>query len=112
MLPALARTPRRRTGGPGRRTRPGGARLVERPHLPRVERAPAARNEARVGERPDPRAHQPADGVADRLEHPADLAVAPLVDDDAQHARRDRPDDRRSGRSVVELDALTQPSEG
>ena len=53
-----------------------------------------------VGERADPGAHQPAHRVADRLAHPAHLAVAALVDDDAQHPGRDQrpPWPARSGR--------------
>ena len=48
------------------------------------------------------------DGVA----HAADLAVAALVDDEAQDAGREHADLGGCGRAVVELDALAQRPQG
>ena len=51
-------------------------------------------------------------GMADRLAHAPHLAVAALVDREAQQRRRRRSDDLgRRGEAVVELDALAQPAQ-
>ena len=57
-----------------------------------------ARGERRVGQGADARAHQPADLVADGLAHAPDLAVAALVDDDAEDPGRDHAHPGRRGR--------------
>ena len=49
-------------------------------------------------------------GMADGLAHPPDLAVAALVDRDAQHPRARLGHLRRRRRAVVELDAVAQPA--
>ena len=70
---------------PGARRR---RRRLQRPHLVRGERPPlprrqrAGRRAARCGSAPA------ADRVADRLAHAPHLAVAALVDGEAQHVRR------------------------
>ena len=51
-------------------------------------------------------------GWPDGLAHAADLAVAALVDDDAQHAGREHADLGGRGGAVVELDALAQRPQG
>ena len=86
---------------PGRRpSRCTGGGRGQGPHLVERERAPLPRGQAGVAHRADPGAHQAADRVADRLAHAPDLAVAPLVDDDAQHPGASDADRRpaRSGR--------------
>ena len=52
------------------------------------------------------------DRVADGLAHPADLAVAALVDRDPQHAGTRLRHLRRRRRPVVELDAVAQAAHG
>ena len=49
-------------------------------------------------------------GMADRLAHAPHLAVAALVDRDAQEAGVEQRDLGRRGAAVVELDALAQPA--
>ena len=51
-------------------------------------------------------------GWPDGLAHPADLAVAALVDHDAQHPGAHHPDRGRRGQAVVELHPLAQPAQG
>ena len=67
--------------------------------------------EAAVAQRADARAHQPRHGMADRLAHPPHLAVATLVDRDAQHAGTGLGDVGRGRESIVQLDALAQPAD-
>jgi hypothetical protein len=50
-----------------------------------------------------------ADPVADRLEHPLHLAVAPLVEHELDLRRRERAHARRRGDPVLEHDALGEP---
>ena len=77
--PARASSAGRRATGAGR----GG----QGPDLGRLQGAPLPGRQARVAHRPDAGAHEAPHRMADGLAHAADLAVAPLVDDDAQHAR-------------------------
>ena len=103
---------------PGRRRRWPGA--VGRGPAPaaraRTSAGSSARHcpgrEAAVGERADPGAHQAAHGVAHGLAHAPDLAVAALVDDDAQHPGGDHAHRGRRGHAVVEVDALAQAAQG
>src|SRR5438105_2385824 len=62
---------------------------IQRLNFCRTEGPPLSRREPVVAERPEAGPDEAADGVADRLAHPPDLAVAALVDHDLQ---------RRSGR--------------
>ncbi len=47
--------------------------------------------------------------MADRLEHPLDLVVAALVEDELDAAAAEAARPRRRGEAVVELDAVAQP---
>ena len=72
----------------------------------RARQRPGA--QIRVPHGADPGAHEAPHRMADGLAHAADLAVAALVDHDAQHARRQHAHLGRRGRAVVELHALAQ----
>ena len=76
----------RRSTGAKRTAAPQRRRLGETAELVRREVAPRARLQAAVLDRADPRPHQSRHRMADRLAHPADLAIAALVDRDPQHA--------------------------
>ena len=109
--------PRRARSGGGHGARQASRRpvaryrgLAERPDLVVRELPPRARLEPAVGERADAHPHEPLHRVADGLAHPADLAVAALVDGDAQHARSGWRDLGRRGEAVVELDAVAEPA--
>src|SRR5436190_14017219 len=80
---------------------------VERPDFRRAERAPLTRGEPVVVQRAESGPDEAADGVADRLAHPADLAVAALVDHDLQRRagrrRLGQAGPGRGGPAVVEV---------
>ena len=61
--------------------------------------------------RTDARAHESRDVVTHRGAHPTDLAVAPLVDHDAQQALAHPAHLGRTRHAVVELDALAQTAD-
>ena len=90
----------------------GRGRPGQGAHLGGLEGPPRARLEAVVGEGPDAGAHQTAHGVADGLAHAADLAVAALVDDDAQHAGGDDAHRGRRRPAVVEVHPQSQAPQG
>ena len=71
----------------------------------------SSRSERPVGQRAEADPHQAPDRVADGLAHAADLAVAALVDHEADHVRLHQRRPRRGGRAVVEHHALAQPAE-
>src|SRR5690606_10694904 len=73
------------------------------------ELPPLPRAEPGVPQRADPGPHQPPDRVPDRGAHAAHLAVAPLVDDDPQHPRREQRRLRGRRDAVLQLHALAQP---
>ena len=98
----------RRRSGPGP-SGPAGRRPLQAPHLGLGQRPPLPRGEAAVGQRPDPDPHQPPHRVADRLAHAPDLAVAALVDGDAQRVAVHQGHLGRGGGAVLQLDALPQP---
>src|SRR5215212_7726002 len=60
---------------------------------------------------PEPHPPQLLDAVADRLDHPPDLAVAPLVDGDLDHPGRGRSHTPRRGGPVVQVDAAAQAAD-
>src|SRR3954454_5319940 len=62
-------------------------------------------------ERPEAHAPQRQHAVADGFAHPLDLAFAPLVDRQLEHAGTDLTHLRRSSLPLVELDALPQALE-
>ena len=64
--------------------------------------------QAPVGDRADAGPHQTDHRVPDDLAHAPDLAVAALVDDDAQAVRLHEGHLGRGGESVVELDPLAE----
>ena len=70
--------------------------------------APLAGLQPPIGERSDAHADEAAHGMADRLAHPPDLAVATFVDRDPQDSRRRLGHLGRGGRSIVELDSFAQ----
>ena len=96
-----------RPGSPPRRA-PGAGRGGQGPDLAGLEGAPLPGRQVRVAHRPDAGADEPPHRVADGAAHAADLAVASLVDDEAQDARGQHAHLGRRGEPVVELDALAQ----
>ena len=104
-----------------RRARTAGdtaGQASRRPHRPRIvpsartstmrELSPRSGLQPAVRDRADAHAHQPAHRMADRVAHPAHLAVASFVDRDAQQVRRRQRDLRRRGDAVLERDALAE----
>src|SRR4051812_7696718 len=73
-------------------------------HLVAGQLTPLARPDALCIEPRIADALEPAHGVADRLAHPAHLAVAPLVQRQLEAAGRQTAHASRRGRAVVELD--------
>src|SRR5580658_5043439 len=95
---------------------PSLARFVrgdgQRPDIGHLERPPVPGWEARVREWSDPGPHQAEHRVAHRFAHPANEPVAPLVDDDAQHAGGDHPDRGGGARAVLQGDPQAQRPQG
>ena len=104
---------RRRCYVPGLAAVGAAAARSERAHLVRGERrATRPASSARSASGPMRVRTRRTHGVADRLAHPPDLAVAALVD--RERAAALGADERRLGRrgeAVVELDALAQPAQ-
>src|SRR5690606_748076 len=96
--PAPAGGPRPRRRGP-----------LERPHLLLGQVPPPPRGQPPVGEGTDADPHEAPDRVPDGLAHAPHLAVAPLVDGDAQQVVAHERHRGRGRRPVVQLDALPQP---
>src|SRR6266516_7016293 len=83
----------------------------ERNHLVVGELAPRAGVEPVDAEARVATAVEAANRVADRLEHPLHLVLAPLVDRELDPRRAESPHPGRSAAAVVELDALGQPGQ-
>src|SRR4051794_16692885 len=84
-------------------------RLAQPLHLGWGQPAVAPGRQRPEAQRPERDPLERLDPVADRLAHPAHLALAPLVDRELELARPDPPHLRRRGAAVVELDPLAQP---
>src|SRR3954469_547401 len=80
-------------------------------HLVSGQLAPVARRQASRLEPGVADALEPAHRMTDRVAHPADLAVAALVERQLETAGRQAADARGRGRAVVQLDAGAQPVE-
>src|SRR5712671_57575 len=94
----------------------GGDGGIQRPNFLPAKRPPFSRGEPVIVEGAEPGPDEAADRVADRLAHPADLAVAALVDHDLHRrsggGRLRHPDPGGGGPAVVEVDTLPEPAQG
>src|SRR5688572_1121998 len=93
--------------------RPGspGHQDLEPSDLSGRQLAPLARLEVLDGETGVFAAMQAADGMTDRLAHPPDLTLSPLVEDELEPRGTESPHRGRRGRTVIQLDALGEPPE-
>ena len=101
------RRAKRRIGGRHHRTRLAAARSPSTSAGVRRRAAPGGRSPS--AQRAEGDAPQLDHRMADGLAHPADLALAPLAQDELERARPEPADARGRGPPVVELDALPQP---
>src|SRR5262249_37198332 len=94
---------------PGSFVGPRG-RFLQLAHLGGRESPPLPWFEAAVGDGSDADANQALDGVADGVEHAADLAIAAFVDRDTKQAGTDLDDLGRGRGAVVQGHAGAQPA--